>query len=72
MQRWEYLFVEAHIQPPSAQHVVRINSDIQTERPNLWEYLTKVGEEGWELVNAYNNSLSERNRDYFIFKRLKG
>jgi len=71
MQNWEYLFLEAHIQPPSSQHVIRINGEILTDRPNLWEYLRKLGEEGWELVNAYGSSYGERNRDYFVFKRQK-
>ncbi len=69
MQKWEYLYLEAHLQSAARPQATKANGQLLEDRPNLWEYINKLGDEGWELVNVYNYAEPSRHKDYFVFKR---
>lgn len=62
MQKWEYLEIYTNSTfPPDRRTIYTINGEkLQAQIP-LYQYMAKLGSEGWELIIQNDN--------YLIFKR---
>ena len=61
MQKWEYLEVRRII----TQYVSTINGgDVEKQNIQFYDYINKLGQEGWELVTAAD-------RTFLFFERPK-
>ena len=61
MQKWEYLFVIAKAAPDLEVRPTRINGQKIADwekGPLLYDYINKLGDEGWELVSEYMDTFS--------------
>lgn len=67
MHKWEYLCAVAY--RPGL--IAWVNEKpVQPAKQSTYEFLSQMGNEGWELVSAQNSHDAE-NADYFYFKRPK-
>jgi hypothetical protein len=76
MQKWEYMeiyvgYLEQKKSRKEGQYVVSINGQAQdpNNSPSFYPYITQLGEQGWELVNAYSHFGGGSNT--WVFKRPK-
>ena len=75
MQKWEYLRVLVNTDSngrimditANEEQVFRFSSEMQNIDFNLFDYFTKLGKHGWEMVNAL--PWWDRNVVFYIFKR---
>jgi len=72
MQKWEYLCIEGHHSSNKKIAVTRENFNLVEGRPNIVEYLNKLGAEGWELVNCFASEYGETKTSYYFLKRESG
>ncbi|HVO71591.1 MAG TPA: hypothetical protein VMT24_16190 [Aggregatilineaceae bacterium] len=73
MQKWEYLYAwVAHqkVTMVDGKEVVKIKvgSDLEEKSQGLHEFLSQVGENGWELVS---HKVPNIGTEIFVFKRPK-
>jgi hypothetical protein len=75
MQNWEYLYV---IIMSDTDLVLMINGELVKPFPNkdnpnvetLWDYLNRMGKEGWEAVTlSLLRSTMENSAKYLLLKR---
>lgn len=75
MQKWEYLRVLVNTNPMGSiieitaneEEVFRFSGEAQSFTFNLFEYFSKLGKQGWEMVNAL--PWWDKNIIFYIFKR---
>ena len=75
MRKWEYLRVFVNTNTlgrivevtANEEEIFRFSSEAQTFAFNLFEYLSKLGKDGWEMVNAL--PWWDKNIVLYIFKR---
>jgi hypothetical protein len=72
MQKWEYLVVDTEHLMQYNFRVVRINTqNIAGNSIGFEEYLTSIGEQGWELLISQPIKAFGINGNRLIFKRPK-
>jgi len=70
MTKWEYLIIRGH-EHRNGEKPSRVNGrELQDWKkgPDICDYINRVGDEGWELVNV---ALVFRNSSLYYFKRPK-
>jgi hypothetical protein len=60
MQKWEYIFIYNDVvgRPVGRGEIININGEKLKNKLEPYEYIKKLGEEGWELVSMSSNWLA--------------
>ena len=53
------------------QNVLEVRERMFDSCPEQFEFLNRLGAEGWEMVNAYHVATEHGHFDTFVFKRPK-
>jgi hypothetical protein len=62
MRGWEYLEFETEY-----YQVDRINGKTQSEKKFVWQYLSQIGVDGWEIISLLYDT--EHRRRVYLAKR---